>query len=138
MTKKQWWLVIISSIILLGGLVWTGVAFYRWWEVHTGTVNEPGPYYGFWSGYGSVVIPPILNIVGIGGLWWWHHSCHEIGCLRHARYPVTLGVTTYLVCHRHHPGIDRPQPGHILKAWNKHHMINEEPVSVEGIEPPTS
>ena len=21
----------------------------HWLEVHTGTVNEPGPYYGFWS-----------------------------------------------------------------------------------------
>jgi len=24
-----------------------------WFEVHTGTVNESGPYYGFWSGFGS-------------------------------------------------------------------------------------
>jgi hypothetical protein len=25
----------------------------HWLAVHTGTVNEPGPYYGFWSGFGS-------------------------------------------------------------------------------------
>jgi hypothetical protein len=25
----------------------------HWLQVHTGTVNEPGPYYGFWSGFGS-------------------------------------------------------------------------------------
>jgi hypothetical protein len=25
----------------------------HWPAVHTGTVNEPGPYYGFWSGFGS-------------------------------------------------------------------------------------
>jgi hypothetical protein len=25
----------------------------HWLAVHTGTVNEPGPYYAFWSGFGS-------------------------------------------------------------------------------------
>jgi hypothetical protein len=25
----------------------------HWFQVHTGTINEPGPYYGFWSGFGS-------------------------------------------------------------------------------------
>jgi len=25
----------------------------HWFQVHTGIVNEPGPYYGFWSGFGS-------------------------------------------------------------------------------------
>ena len=24
-----------------------------WIETHTGTINESGPYYGFWSGAGS-------------------------------------------------------------------------------------
>jgi hypothetical protein len=24
-----------------------------WLQLHTGTVNESGPYYGFWSGFGS-------------------------------------------------------------------------------------
>jgi hypothetical protein len=24
-----------------------------WLQVHTGTINEAGPYYGFWSGFGS-------------------------------------------------------------------------------------
>jgi hypothetical protein len=25
----------------------------HWLKVHTGTIDEPGPYYGFWSGFGS-------------------------------------------------------------------------------------
>ena len=25
----------------------------HWLQVHTGTINETGPYYGFWSGFGS-------------------------------------------------------------------------------------
>jgi hypothetical protein len=25
----------------------------HWLAVHTGTINESGPYYGFWSGFGS-------------------------------------------------------------------------------------
>ena len=35
-----------------------------WIEVHTGTVNESGPYYGFWSGFGS----DIAEVALIGGL----------------------------------------------------------------------
>jgi hypothetical protein len=25
----------------------------HWLQIHTGIVNEPGPHYGFWSGFGS-------------------------------------------------------------------------------------
>jgi hypothetical protein len=50
--------------VLIAGLVCAAIAgevillqharfFGHWLEVHTGTVNEPGPYYGFWSGFGS-------------------------------------------------------------------------------------
>ena len=39
----------------------------HWLQVHTGTVNEPGPYYGFWSGFGSDLEEfGILGAIGAG------------------------------------------------------------------------
>ena len=41
--------------------------FGHWLQVHTGTVNEPGPYYGFWSGFGSDLEEfGILGAIGAG------------------------------------------------------------------------
>ena len=38
-----------------------------WLQLHTGTINEPGPYYGFWSGFGSDIEEfGILGAVGAG------------------------------------------------------------------------
>jgi hypothetical protein len=37
----------------------------HWLAVHTGTVNEPGPYYGFWSGFGSDIAE--FGIIGTNG-----------------------------------------------------------------------
>jgi hypothetical protein len=35
--------------------------------VHTGTINESGPYYGFWSGFGSDIEEfGILGAIGAG------------------------------------------------------------------------
>ena len=52
----------------------------HWLAVHTGTVNEPGPYYGFWSGFGS----DIGELLLLGGLVQLvrHHNCHVEGCWR--------------------------------------------------------
>jgi hypothetical protein len=38
-----------------------------WLQVHMGTINEPGPYYGFWSGFGSDIEEfGILGAIGTG------------------------------------------------------------------------
>jgi hypothetical protein len=38
-----------------------------WLQVHTGTINESGPYYGFWSGFGSDIEEfGILGATGAG------------------------------------------------------------------------
>jgi hypothetical protein len=41
--------------VVAGIVAWVLYAsgFNHWLAAHTGTVNEPGPYYGFWSGFGS-------------------------------------------------------------------------------------
>ena len=38
-----------------------------WLQMHTGTINESGPYYGFWSGFGSDIEEfGILGAIGAG------------------------------------------------------------------------
>lgn len=73
-------------------------ALWHWVEVHTGTVNESGPYYGFWSGFGS----DIAELAIVGGIVQMvrHHNCHVKGCLRLGR-PVS--GTPYVACPKHHP-----------------------------------
>lgn len=68
----------------------------HWLAVHTGTVNEPGPYYGFWSGFGS----DIGEVALLSGLFAMihKHNCHEQGCLRIGRH--TVDGTPW--CDRHH------------------------------------
>lgn len=37
--------------------------------MHTGTVNEPGPYYGFFSGFGSDLGEYTLVFTLLGSIW---------------------------------------------------------------------
>lgn len=76
----------------LFGTVW------HWIEIHTGTVNESGPYYGFWSGFGSD-LGELTIVAGILAAYR-HHNCHVGGCWRLGK-PVE--GTAYTACPRHHP-----------------------------------
>lgn len=79
----------------------------HWLSVHTGTVNEPGPYYGFFSGFGS----DLGELTLIGGVLaiYKKHNCHARWCFRFGHHdfldPET-GVTYKLCrhCHPAHPG----------------------------------
>ena len=69
-----------------------------WIEIHTGTVNESGPYYGFWSGFGSDIGEvTILGSIIIGAR---HINCAEKGCWRLGH---VIPGTTVRTCHKHHP-----------------------------------
>lgn len=83
-----------------------------WWiEVHTGTVNEPGPYYGFWSGFGSTIqqdvflLAPFLLALrfvncGTGGKW--PRGCWRLG---HHEWVDEQGVK-HKLCKHHHPRVE--------------------------------
>ena len=93
------WGVILAAIVVLAVLFAAAhSAWWHWFEVHTGTVNESGPYYGFWSGFGSDIGEATL-VVGVVAAWR-HHNCHVKGCPRLGR-PVA--GTPYVACARHHP-----------------------------------
>jgi hypothetical protein len=61
----------------------------HWLAVHTGTSNEAGPYYAFWSGFGSDLSEAALLR---------KHNCHSRGCWRIGRHVVD--GTPW--CDRHH------------------------------------
>lgn len=91
-----------------------------WWiEVHTGTVHESGPFYGFFSGFGSDLGEyAILTAVGHGVyLHWQAINCHNPGCWRVGKYPIAGGQ--YKVCARCHPD-GKPERHHILAAHRAH------------------
>lgn len=74
--------VILALILFWKHLFW-------WFEVHTGTVNESGPYYGFLSGTGS----DIGEITLIGGLvvFYRSHECHNAPCHWPANHTTANG-----------------------------------------------
>lgn len=73
--------------------------FLHWLAVHTGTLIETGPYYGFFSGFGS----DIGEVAIIGGMITFarHHNCHQPRCWRIGRHRIE--GTDYVVCRKHHP-----------------------------------
>ena len=91
--------VALAAIIVVAVIftIWHNF-YWHWFEVHSGTVNESGPYYGFWSGFGSDLGEATI-VVGIVATWR-HHNCHVKGCARLGR---KVDGTPYLACPKHHP-----------------------------------
>ena len=70
----------------------------HWFFVHTGTYNESGPYYGFFSGFGSDIGEVTLLAAVVAGAR--HVNCHSKGCWRPGH---KVDGQPYRVCHRHLP-----------------------------------
>jgi hypothetical protein len=72
---------------------------WHWFLHFTGSDNVSGPWYGFWSGFGS----DIGELGIIGGLI--HsarsHTCHVKRCWRIGH--LKLDGTPFTVCTKHHP-----------------------------------
>lgn len=68
------------------------------WMLHfTGADDESGPWYGFWSGFGSDIVEFSL----LGGLItaYKHHQCHRHGCWRLGHRDPSHG---FPACRLHH------------------------------------
>lgn len=97
-----------------------------WLEVHTGTINEAGPYYGFWSGFGSD-----LEELGIlGGITAAiyqlikKHNCHEPRCWRIGQHPAADG--RFMLCYRHHPDFQGKKPTHeLIERLHREHLEHQ-------------
>jgi hypothetical protein len=73
-------------------------AVLHWLAVHTGTVNEPGPYYGFWSGFGSDLSMFAASIAALR-----HLNCGAPRCWRLGRFPTADRM--HRLCVHHHPDL---------------------------------
>ena len=106
-------LVPVLVILVIGFLLfqWNMTHFHLgyWLQVHTGTVNEPGPYYGFWSGFGSDLGEYAIVSSVLAGVY--HAArkgnCHAHRCWRIGSLPVADG---YKVCKKHHREITGAHP----------------------------
>jgi hypothetical protein len=71
---------------------------WHWFLHYTGTNNTSGPWYGFWSGFGS----DLGEFAIVGGMFALvrKHTCEVHGCWRLGRHTTAAG---HAVCRRHHP-----------------------------------
>jgi hypothetical protein len=95
----------------------------HWLQVHTGTVNEPGPYYGFWSGFGSDLEEfGILGAIAAGIYSLVRKfNCHEPGCWRLGNHPAAGGQ--FNLCYRHHPDFQGRKPTHeLIERLHREHV----------------
>lgn len=84
----------------------------HWLAIHTGTINESGPYYGFFSGFGSDLGE--IALVGAMIAMVRRHNCAVHRCWRIGRLATAGG---HLVCRRHMPG-GAPSHGDVVRAHN--------------------
>ena len=92
-------------------------------QVHTGIINESGPYYGFWSGFGSDIAEfSILGAIGAGVYQLVKkYNCHEPGCWRVGNHPAAGGQ--FLLCYRHHPDFQGRKPTHeLIERLHREHQ----------------
>lgn len=99
---------IAALIILLIGFCWMVLALadlsmhFYWPRYQFGYRNNDGnsPHYLFYSGFGSILLPPFITLLGAFLLFWWHSQCAVTGCFWLARRKTAAGDKT---CWRHHP-----------------------------------
>jgi hypothetical protein len=93
-------LVIVALVVLIG------VNFdvlRHWTAIHIGSINESGPFYGFWSGFGSDISEGAIAFGLYTGLR--KVNCHARMCWRIGHHP--LEGTPYHLCKRHHPDVPK-------------------------------
>jgi hypothetical protein len=106
----------LSTLVAATIMAWVFFAgpINHWLAVHTGTINESGPYYGFWSGFGSDLAE--FGILGAAGTAIYQlvkkYNCHEPGCWRVGTHAAAGGQ--FLLCYRHHPDYHGIKPSHDL------------------------
>jgi hypothetical protein len=116
---------VLSFVVAAGVAAWllNASVVNHWLAVHTGTVNESGPYYGFWSGFGSDLAEfGILGAIGTGIYQLVKkYNCHEPGCWRVGTHPAAGGQ--FLLCYRHHPDFKGVRPTHdVIVQMHRAHV----------------
>ena len=126
----RWRLVLTASLICAaaGIVIWviTSRQAGYWLQVHTGTVNESGPYYGFWSGFGSDLAEfGIIGAIATAAYQLFKkYNCHEPGCWRVGSHPAAGGQ--FSLCYRHHPDYRGKKPTHeLIERLHQEHLARQ-------------
>jgi hypothetical protein len=130
----KWRPIVITALVcaaVAALFIWLQHArlFGHWLQIHTGVVNEPGPYYGFWSGFGSDIEE--FGILGAIGAAIYQlvkkYNCHEPGCWRIGNHPAAGGQ--FNLCYRHHPDFQGKKPTHeVIERLHREHLERQEAV----------
>jgi hypothetical protein len=128
------WRLQIVGIVGLVAVVGVGITAWllsasslnHWLAVHTGTVDESGPYYGFWSGFGSDIAE--FGILGAIATAIYQmvkkYNCHEPGCWRVGTHPAAGGQ--FVLCYRHHPDFAGKRPTHdLIERIHRDHVARQ-------------
>jgi hypothetical protein len=92
--------VVVAAVVLL----FVNFAVIRHWTaIHIGSVNESGPFYGFWSGFGSDISEFAIAVGIYTGVR--KVNCHSWRCWRIGHHP--LEGTPYHLCKFHHPDVPK-------------------------------
>src|SRR5208282_2072255 len=91
-------LLIVAGVAAIVLLVAFFASLRHWASVHTGTANETGIYYAFWSGFGADLGEATLITAVAAGVYTGARkvNCHTKGCWRIGHHP--LESTPYILC----------------------------------------
>lgn len=89
--SKRFWLLFTLACCVTFLLAVLSITHWWWVEVHTGTVNEGGPYYGWWSGFGGFCTLIISAFGAMFGYYKIHLECHSPSCHRPIAHSTTDG-----------------------------------------------
>ena len=132
MTRRLGLIISLAFIAAAAGIVaWVRNApvVNHWLAVHTGTVNEAGPYYGFWSGFGSDLAE--FGIIGAAATAVYQmvkkFNCHEPGCWRVGNHQAAGGQ--FYLCYRHHPDYKGKKPNaELIARLHQEHIERQEAI----------
>jgi hypothetical protein len=103
-TKKS--AAVVAGLIVIAGVVLFFINFAvirHWTAIHIGSINESGPFYGFWSGFGSDISEFAIAVGIYTGVR--KVNCHSWHCWRIGHHP--LEGTPYHLCKKHHPDVPK-------------------------------
>jgi hypothetical protein len=128
----------LGGLITLGAATAAGIAAWilnahvidHWLAVHTGTINEAGPYYAFWSGFGSDLSE--VGLIGVVGTGVYQiirkYNCHQPGCWRVGNHAAAGGQ--FFLCYRHHPDLQGVKPtSELIARLHRDHIAWQEAVN---------
>jgi hypothetical protein len=124
MTLRLTMFTALLSAAVLASVLWVLNAgpVDHWLGVYTGTIDESGPYYGFWSGFGSDLTEfGIIGVIGTGAYQLVkRYNCHEPGCWRVGTHAAAGGQ--FHLCYHHHPDLHGQKPTHeVIERLHREH-----------------